>query len=199
MCFQVLKILFSLCLVTSVSLANEDAHKESKEAAAAAEGPKNKSGEESYAAIQARVAAIEAKIHSSQAEIQKLIEEKQHTKDAEKVNEIIRQMISLHRQIRENATEYDQQRSLLKYRYPEKGAGEKREYERIEVKSLEDMENQMNLTSSLNHTMKKVRSQYSDGQNEPSHEQGKGMASPSKGESHSVETPGLSDPIILKK
>lgn len=191
-----LKIVLSFFAVLSVSFANEGASKE----AAAESGPKNKPGEESFMVIQARVAALEAKVRSGETEIGKLIAEKHHAKDPEKVNEIIRQMISVHKEIKQNAKEYDQQRALLKYRYPEKGMMEKREYERIEVKSLEEMENQISLSSSLKRTLKKVRSQYPSDVESPGQAANKeGLSLDQKKETPLKATPGLVDPIILKK
>ncbi len=93
-----------------------------------------------------------------------MILEKQNTKDPEKTNEIIKQMITLHKELEHNLREYDQQGALLKYRYPEKGQTEKREYERIELKSIEEMESQMSLSSSVKRTLRKVRMQYGNAQ-----------------------------------
>ncbi|KYG66943.1 hypothetical protein AZI86_07930 [Bdellovibrio bacteriovorus] len=153
-----------------------------------------KSAEDSFSVVQSRVQGLEAKVHSGQEEIQKLITEKQHTKDPEKVNEIIRQMLTLHKELEKNLKEYDQQRSLLKYRYPEKAASEKREYERIELKSIEDMESQMSIGSSVNRTMKKVRMQYGNPEPESKKVESHSKTAPSK-----PSQPGLTDPVILKK
>lgn len=156
--------------------------------------------EESYAVVQARVQGLEAKVRASEAEIQKLIHEKQKTKDPEKVSEIIRTMLTLHKELSNQVREYDQQRNLLKYRYPEKGLTDVREYERIEVKSLEDLESQVSLSASVHRTLEKVRMQYkgdqkrtisSEGGSQPAHL----SAQPAKGKGKS----GFMEPIILKK
>lgn len=119
-----------------------------------------KSDEESFTVVQARVLGLEAKVRSAEDGIKKLIEEKQRTQDPEKLNEIIRNMITLHKELENHAKEYDQQKALLNYRYPEKGQSEKRKYQRHEVKSIEEMEGQMSLSKSLQKTMSKVRIQY---------------------------------------
>src|SRR5438445_4770224 len=163
MSFQVPKILiiFLTALAVNAAHANEGGNGdgEPKEGEAGKEEKKEvKSAEDSFSVVQARVQALEAKVHSGQEELEKLIEEKQHTTDSKQVAEIVKQMLGIHKELQKNVKEYDQQRALLKYRYPEKGLTEKREYERIDVKSIEDMETQLSLTTSVSHTLKKVRS-----------------------------------------
>ncbi|QDK43893.1 hypothetical protein DOM22_01310 [Bdellovibrio sp. ZAP7] len=157
-----------------------------------------KSAEESYDKVAAKVAALEAKIHSGQEEIEKLIEEKAHAKDPAQINEIVKQMLTLHKELQKNVQEYDQVRGLMKYRYPEKGLTTKREYERIEVKSLDDMESAMSLSSSVKRTMKKVRKQYD------TPEQAKARVE-AEAKRHGEDSkkikkqPELTEPVILKK
>ncbi|WP_374029544.1 hypothetical protein [Bdellovibrio bacteriovorus] len=190
MCSQVLKL--SLIFLTYGSLAFASGG----ESAPAKEEPKEiKTSEESYAVVQARVAALEAKIRSGETEIAKLITAKQSAKDPAQVNEVIRQMITIHKDLEHNIKEYDQQRALLKYRYPEKGLAEKREYERIELKSIEEMESQVSLSASLNKTLRKVRTQYEAP--EVSAETSKESAATKK--KQDKKQPSLIDPVILQK
>lgn len=153
-----------------------------------------KSSEDSYTEVQSRVSALEAKIRSAQDEIQKLLLEKHHLKDPVKLSENTKQTTALHKELKANLKEYDQQRSLLKYRYPEKGLTEKREYERIELKSLDEMENQMSLGSSVKRTLKKVRSQYGTPESEMAENTEKATVKAKK-----KADPGLTDAVILKK
>jgi hypothetical protein len=185
-----LKIVFSLILSSTALASGGGGHGGGEGGEAKPEKKEIKSAEDSFAVVQ----GLEAKVHSGQEEIQKLISEKQHTKDPEKVNEIIRQMMTLHKELEKNLKEYDQQRSLLKYRYPEKSASEKRVYERIELKSIEDMESQMSIGSSVSRTMKKVRMQYGNPEPESKKGDGHSKTGPSK-----PSQPGLTDPVILKK
>lgn len=192
-----LKTVFVI-LVASLAFASGGGGHGGGEAEGAEAKPEKKeikSAEDSFAVVQSRVQALETKVHSAQDEIKKLIVEKQHTQDPEKVNEIIRQMLTLHKDLEKNLKEYDQQRSLLKYRYPEKSASEKREYERIELKSIEDMESQMSLSSSLNRTLKKVRTQYRN----PEDDKAKKIDSASKPAPAKPSQPALTEPVILRK
>ena len=154
-----------------------------------------RTSEASYAEVQALVSGLEAKIRSAESEIAKLIVEKQHATTPERTSQIVSEMVKLHREMQINAREYDQQRSLLKYRYPEKGVGgEKREYERIEVKSLVEMEDSLSLSSSVNKTLKKVRTQY-----EKPDMPVKSEKVTSKKSKEKTEEPSLTAPVILKK
>ncbi|MNK75230.1 hypothetical protein D3C87_947670 [compost metagenome] len=197
-----IKTLFvSLMLVSQFSFAEEPgggAEKKEGEAAAGGEAaaPKERrTSEASYAEVQAKVSGLEAKIRSGEEEIAKLIAEKQHTTNPERTSQIVSEMVRLHREMQTNARDYDQQRSLLKYRYPEKGiGGEKREYERIEVKSLDEMEDSLSLSSSVNKTLKKVRTQY-----EKPDMPVKSEKKTSKKTKEKTEEPALTAPVILKK
>lgn len=193
---QVLKVSLMLLTVSSMAFANEGGG-EAKEGEGKAEEKKEvKSAEESYAAVAAKVQGLEAKVQSAEEELKKLIEEKQHTKDPAKLNEIVKQMLTLHKQLKENAKEYDQQRALLRYRYPEKGLTEKREYERVEVKSLEEMESQQSLSSSVKRTMKKVRTQYQTPEEVKAHDE---KEAKKKAHGAQPKTPELTEPVIMKK
>jgi hypothetical protein len=201
-----IKIVFvSLMLVSGLSFAEEHGGggggehgggEEKKEGGEAATAPKERrTSEASYAEVQARVSGLEAKIRSGEEEIAKLITEKQHATSPERTSQIVSEMVKLHREMQINARDYDQQRSLLKYRYPEKGTGgEKREYERIEVKSLDEMEDSLSLSSSVNKTLKKVRTQYVKPDMPVKSEKKTSKKSKDK-----TEEPSLTAPVILKK
>ncbi|WP_413559488.1 hypothetical protein [Bdellovibrio sp. HCB209] len=204
----VLKSLIAIITVTSIAVAafaNEGGgHGGGEEKKAEGEGKSEekvevKSAEESYDKVAAKVAALEAKVHSGQEEIEKLIVEKAHTKDPTKLNEIVKQMLTLHKELQKNVQEYDQVRGLMKYRYPEKGLTTKREYERIEVKSLDDMESQMSLSSSVKRTMKKVRAQYDTPEQFKARKEAEIAGHGEESSSKKKKGPELTEPVILKK
>lgn len=208
---SVVKVLFvSLMFASSLSFAEdhggggggehggggeEKKEGEEKKDGAAAPVKERRTSEASYAEVQAKVSGLEAKVRSAEEEIAKLIAEKQHTTNPERTGQIVSEMVKLHREMQTNAREYDQQRSLLKYRYPEKGiGGEKREYERIEVKTLDEMEDSLSLSSSVNKTLKKVRTQY-----EKPDMPVKTEKKTSKKSKEKTEEPALTAPVIIKK
>lgn len=158
------------------------------------EGAATKDEKPEWQGVQARVATLETKIHSSEEEIKKLVGEKAHTKDPKKIQEIIGQMKTLHAEMLVNAKEYEQQRALLKYRFPEKDLKGSRTYERIEVKSIEDMETQMSLGTSVKRTLKKVRTQYVAPEERARVEKAEQVR-----ETKKDSPPSLTEPVILKK
>lgn len=193
---QAISVLVCSLLVSFSLFANEAPAEKKEGDAPAAPVQERRTTEASYNEVLAKVSALEAKVHSAEAEIEKLIEEKQHTKDPKRAQEIITQMVTLHHEMKKNVKEYDQQRSLLKYRYPEKSGAEKREYERLEVKSLDEMEDAMSLSSSVNKTLKKVRRQYVAPDESTA---GKKEARSGKKKNGEAVTPDLAAPVILKK
>jgi hypothetical protein len=142
--------------------------------------------------VQGKVQSLRAKVKSKEETINKLIEEKNHTKDPEKVKEIIAEMVTEHKEMSKMIEEYEQNRSLLRYRYPEKGYSGTRSYERMEVKALEQMESQMSIEAKLKRNLKTVHSQYLEPVEAKNPKRGKGRKK-------EVEAPSLTEPIVLQK
>ncbi len=169
------------------------------------EGEKKAEKKDEYAEVQAKVAALEAKIRASEEIIKKLVEEKHSEKDQKKISEIIKSLVAEHKTMQKNNEEYEQAKSYLRYRFPEKGLKGEREYERIEVKSLEEIENELTLESKLKKTLGKVRKQYVAPDPKPKKMDENGEVV--EQESHSSKSgkrtkkqgPSISDPVILTK
>ncbi len=144
------------------------------------------------AELQTRVQALQAKVKSKQENIKKLIEEKSHSSDAAKIKEIIQELVKEHREMGKMVEEYEQSRSLLRYRYPEKGYKGVRTYERMEVKPLEQMENQMSIEAKLKRNMKTLQSQYGSSVDK----NGRKKKTP---EGPGNSAPTLTEPIVIQK
>lgn len=142
--------------------------------------------------LQTKVQALRARIKSKEDSINKLIQEKNQVKNADRVSDILKEMVAEHKELSKMIVEYEQIRSLLRYRYPEKGYTGNRAYERMEVKPLDQMENQMSIEAKLKRNLSTVRSQYGGGSN-PSL---KNKKTENKKE---TSTPSLTEPIILQK
>lgn len=144
------------------------------------------------AELQTRVQALQAKVKSKEENIKKLIEEKSHSTDAAKIKAIIQEMVKEHREMGKMIEEYEQNRSLLRYRYPEKGYKGIRTYERMEVKPLEKMESQISVEAKLKRNMKTLQSQFGSSVEK----NGKKKKSP---EGSGNSAPTLTEPIVIQK
>lgn len=211
MSFQaLLKCVLLVCALTSVASAAEEAAKKEepakKEEAKGEEKKDEKVGAEEEMPesqkkqlneaneLQAKVQALQAKVKSKEESIHKLIEEKEETKDPDKVKEIISQMVSEHKELTSLAHEYEQQRSLLRYRYPEKSFKGARTYERLEVKPLEQMENQMSIEAKLKRNMKTVHSQFGEAEKDAAKKKAQ-----QKKDQKGDQAPSLTEPIVIEK
>lgn len=175
-----MRYLFLLLMGFSIPVFASEAEKPPEQA-----GPKVY--EETYEKVAARVAGVEAKIMAKEANIQSLLLEKKSVRDAERLKNVVKDLNAEHAELRELAKELDQQKNLLKYRYPDKGMSGKRDYKRTEVRSLDEMEKRNDLAIAIDKTLQRVRSKYPGFQEiNPS----------SKKETGAKE---VSDPVILKK
>lgn len=169
--------------------AKEGEGKEGEGAKEEENGSQKKQADEATE-LQTKVQALQAKVKAKDESIRHLIEEKNHTHDAAKVKEIIEQMVSEHKEMNKLVQEYEQSRSLLRYRYPEKGLKGGRTYERMEVKPLDQIENQMSIEAKLTQTLKTVERQYGAVPTDPKTKSKK----PDKN-----AAPSLTEPIVIQK
>jgi len=201
----IIKVLAASVLISTLHLATsyagEEAKKEEpkKEGEGATEGGGEGEVSESQkkqmneaTELQAKVQALQAKIKSKEENINKLIEEKNQTKDSEKVKDIIAEMVADHKEMSKMIEEYEQNRSLLRYRYPEKGYKGGRTYERMEVKPLDQMENQMSVESKLKRNLKTVHAQYGQVPEDKN-------AKKKKEAAKEIQAPSLTEPIVIQK
>jgi hypothetical protein len=113
--------------------------------------------------IQNRLAQIESRMKMKNDAIAKLIEEKQKLPgNSPRVKEVINSMISEHKELQKLASDYEKEKTILNFRYPEKAAKAGRKYGPVEVKTLEEMETEMGIDGRLSRNMKKLRGQYGD-------------------------------------
>lgn len=120
-----------------------------------------KSGLPPWVEVESRISALEAKAKTKENNITHLIEEKNHL-DAKspKMKEVIEEISKEHRELRTTAEEIEKQKTILRYRYPERSANPQRKYEKVEVKSIQNMEKNMGLEGRLQRSLKRTRQQY---------------------------------------
>lgn len=113
-----------------------------------------------WVAVQANIAVLKGKIGSQEKNLKDLIKAKQTEKNPHKLAELITELKKQHRELQESVEAYEKEINNLKYRFPEVGLKEKEKYRRVEVKSLDQMENEMTLEGQIKRTTAKVRAQY---------------------------------------
>lgn len=112
--------------------------------------------------VQTKIQVLRTKIKAKEEIVKKLIIDKESAKDEEQSRSLVNQLTTEYKDLTESIDEYEKMRSLLKYRYPEKGHKGDRKYERLEAKPLDEMEKQLSLEGRIRHTIGKVRQQYPD-------------------------------------
>ena len=144
---------FSLPFSATRALAGEE--KEEKKAAG---GEKS---QPEWVEVEMKINAITSKMQLKKENLAKLVEEK-HALPANspKIKETVDAMVQTHKELESLTAEYNQQVTLYKYRFPERGAKEHRNYERTQLKPLDQMEKELSIDDRLHRNMKTIRSQY---------------------------------------
>ncbi len=114
-----------------------------------------------WVAIQTQVSALNARIEQKREAIARLIAEKHDLPaSSPEIKSVIDQMVSEHKEMLKLTEEFQKKLTIFKFRYPEKGTKESRKYGSVEVKSLDQMEQELGIDGRLNRNSKKIRSQY---------------------------------------
>ena len=101
-----------------------------------------------------------AKIKVKEEEIKKLSDEKKHTTNQARLQEILRQMVAEHREMQALVLDYERERGVVKYRFPEKDDQTARKYKRIKQRSLQEIETQLDVDTRLDRVQARIRAQY---------------------------------------
>lgn len=137
----------------------EEKDSEKKEGAAA---PVRDANQQAWYDLQARIMALKAKIRGKSDSVKRLIQEKEGIKDEKQAVTIVNQLKADYKELQTAVKEYEEQRSLAAYRFPEKGRSEGRVYERIEMKTLDQMESEFSLEGKVSKVLARLRRQYPD-------------------------------------
>lgn len=167
-----LKPFFSAILISVFSVVAFANDKEEKKEEAGAE--KAKAAPPAtlppWIAIEAKIQELSSKIKSKEESLQKLLEEKNHMpENSPHVKETLKLILKEHAELKNLADDYKKNISMLNYRYPERNAKTGRSYDRIEVKSINEMEQAMGVDGKLNRNIKKMRTQYGTGSEKDNH------------------------------
>lgn len=171
----------------------EGGHGGGEEKAAAVEAPANPPWMEAENKVQ----ELSAKLSSKKSQIQNLLLEKKSVKeDSPQMKVIVTSLLKEHAELTRFTEDYERNLNLLKYRFPERSAKNKRFYKKIELQSIDDIEEEMGIDGKLSRNMQKMRQHY--GVKAPSEKRvpasiGSGVEKIPEG---SIENPA---PIIIKK
>jgi hypothetical protein len=111
--------------------------------------------------VEMKINSIASKMQMKKENLAKLVEEKHKLPaNSPKIKETVDEMVQTHKELESLTQDYNQQVTLYKYRFPERGAKEHRNYERTQVKPLDQMEKELSIDDRLHRNMKTIRSQY---------------------------------------
>lgn len=162
-----LKLLLSAAVLSltifSMANANEpEAHGEKPKAAAnSAPG-----GEKAWVNIQNQVLVLKTRRMQLMQNMQALKDQtKKHTgkgkDDPRQIKDEVDNLVKFYKEYKEVTEEYNKLLVVLKYRFPERLAKEEeREYKAVEVESLEELEQKLDIDGRLTKVYKKAQSQY---------------------------------------
>lgn len=141
--------------------ANEEkaAPKEGESAASAAPTADQRSSKE-LMDLEKQVTSLAAKIKAKSDSVELLLKQKSVEKDPDKLMEIVKLVQQEHRELEQATREYNTQLGILQYRYPERGLSNSRRYQRLNTKSLEDIEKTLGLDAHLKNSRERVKTVY---------------------------------------
>jgi hypothetical protein len=148
-------------LLSTAVLANEG--KQAEGSAGGGEAPQDKASQErtkEWMELSAQISSLKTKIGGKEEAIKEAIKHKQHATSKADAEHAVQTLLKEHGELKKLEEEYNEKTQLMKYRYPEVGITEKRKYERIKVKSLEDYEQMMSLEGEVKKSVIKIKEHY---------------------------------------
>lgn len=107
-----------------------------------------------------QISALKTKIKAKEDNIKEIIKHKHHAATKAEAEHAVNNLLKEHSELKKMEEEYNEKTQLLKYRYPDVGITEKRKYERIKIKSIEDYEQIMTLEFQVKKSVIKVKEHY---------------------------------------
>lgn len=115
---------------------------------------------EDYRSVFAKVQSKIAQIHSLEAQVNHLIEAKNHSTSSEQAKLYVDEMIRTYDQLKVVHEDYSKEMIRLKYQYPDQGETFQRRYPRLELRTLDEMEVKYGLNGELDRVLVKMRQVY---------------------------------------
>jgi len=184
------------CLSASLAKANEGGGEHSGAPAAAPEKvplevKQQQERTKEWMDVVASLSSLKTKIKSKEETIKEIIHHKNGAKSKPEAESLVGELLREHKELTKLLEDYNQSAQLLKYRYPDVGITEKRKYEKIEIKSIDDYEDAQTIEGQVKKTVAKIKTHYGvKDDDKPAVEAEK---------KPSIDNNTLSQPKILKK
>lgn len=142
-----------------------------------------------------RLGALQKQMETYESEIKDLIDHKRHANDQKVVKEIVRQIGERHKTLVETAKTYEDMRQHIRFQHPDKNAANDRQYVRYNVKSIEQLENEIGLDGRLDRIKARVLATFPV----PEHEQEKKAEAKSRKPASEDQDEDTPDKVMLRK
>lgn len=106
------------------------------------------------------LSALSRQIEVAEHEIQTMIEEKRHLHSQAQIAEIMRSIASRQREIEKVSKSYEEERQHVRFEHPEKNDQLDHVYIRHEIKSIEDLENDLGIDARLDRVKARVLAKF---------------------------------------
>lgn len=137
------------------------------------------------------LSTLKAKIKSKEDTIKEIIHHKNSAKTKAEAEALVGELLREHKELTKLLEDYNQSAQLLKYRYPDVGITEKRKYQKMDLKTIDEYEDSQTIEGQIKRTVSKVKTHY-------------GVKDEKKAEVDAAKKPSLDNnnlaqPKILKK
>lgn len=106
------------------------------------------------------LSSLKTKIKSKEDTIKEVIHHKNTAKNKAEAEVLVSELLKEHKELTKLLEEYNTATQLLKYRYPDVGITEKRKYEKMEIKSLDQFEESQTIEGQIKKTVSKLKTHY---------------------------------------
>ena len=145
--------------------------------------------------IENKIAELSAKIKTKSGNLQGLIKQKQSLEnDTPQVKELLKEIAKEHKELEITINEYERQKNVLKYRFPERGSQADRRYKKVESASLQELERVVGIDGKLNRNLDTMKTHFGDSSKKA--DMGQGPTPTTLPRGISIED---QDPITLQK
>ena len=115
---------------------------------------------EAYASKSGKLNVLKMRVKETEKTIKKLVQRKAAAATREQEHQIMEEMVRVHEGYKKDTREYNALRNELKYRFPEKDDETERQYQVIKDKTLDDIEEEIDLDGALTQFKKKMDKKY---------------------------------------